>query len=93
MYAKYFKRPFDLVLSLITLILLSPLMLILTIVGAIAMKGNPFFVQPRPGKNEKIFKLIKFRTMTCKKDANGNLLPDQKRLTKYGKILRTTSLA
>lgn len=92
MYAKYFKRPLDLVLSIIALIILSPLMLILTVVGAIAMKGNPFFVQPRPGKNEKIFKLIKFRTMTCKKDASGNLLPDEKRLTKYGKFLRSTSL-
>ena len=56
------------------------------------MKGNPFFTQLRPGKNEKIFKLIKFRTMTCEKDENGNLLPDEKRLTKYGKILRATSL-
>ena len=56
------------------------------------MKGNPFFTQERPGKNEKIFKLIKFRTMTCEKDENGNLLPDEKRLVKYGKFLRSTSI-
>jgi len=56
------------------------------------MKGNPFFTQLRPGKNEKIFKLVKFRTMTCEKDTDGNLLPDEKRLTGYGKILRSTSL-
>lgn len=92
MYAKCFKRVFDFILSLIGLIVLSPLMLVLTILGAIKMKGNPFFTQLRPGKNEKIFKLIKFRTMTCEKDENGNLLPDDKRLTRYGKILRSTSL-
>jgi lipopolysaccharide/colanic/teichoic acid biosynthesis glycosyltransferase len=56
------------------------------------MKGNPFFVQPRPGKDERIFKLIKFRTMTCEKDEHGNLLPDEMRLTRYGKFLRSTSL-
>lgn len=56
------------------------------------MKGNPFFVQQRPGKNERIFRLIKFRTMTCEKDKEGNLLPDEKRLTRYGKFLRATSL-
>jgi lipopolysaccharide/colanic/teichoic acid biosynthesis glycosyltransferase len=92
MYAKYIKRPMDFVLSLIALVVLSPILFILTIVGAIVMRGNPFFVQPRPGKNEKIFKLIKFRTMTCEKDENGNLFPDEKRLTKYGKFLRSTSL-
>lgn len=92
MYAKFFKRFFDFILSLIALIVLSPVMLVLTIVGTIKMKGNPFFTQLRPGKNEKIFKLIKFRTMTCEKDENGNLLPDKKRLTKYGQWLRRTSL-
>lgn len=92
MYAKFFKRFFDFILSLMALIILSPIMLILIIVGAIKLKGNPFFTQLRPGKNEKIFKLIKFRTMTCEKDENGNLLPDEKRLTKYGKWLRRTSL-
>lgn len=92
MYAKYFKRVLDFTLSLLALIVLSPVLLILTVLGAIKMKGNPFFTQLRPGKNEKIFKLIKFRTMTCETDAEGNLLPDEKRLTKYGKILRSTSL-
>ena len=71
---------------------LSPLLIILTVVGVIAMKGNPFFTQLRPGKNEKIFRLIKFRTMSCQTDKDGNLLPDEKRLTKYGKFLRSTSL-
>lgn len=92
MYAKYVKRPLDFVLSLTALIVLSPLLLVLTIVGAIAMKGNPFFVQERPGKGEKIFRLVKFRTMNNKKDKSGKLLPDEKRLTAYGKWLRSTSL-
>lgn len=92
MYAKFFKRLIDFVLSLIALIVLSPVLLILIILGAIKMKGNPFFTQLRPGKNEKIFKLIKFRTMTNEKDADGNLLPDEQRLIKYGRILRATSL-
>ena len=98
MYAKYVKRPLDFVLSLTALIVLSPLLLILTIVGAIAMKGNPFFVQKRPGKiskktgQEKIFSLIKFRTMSNAKDADGNLLSDKDRLNGYGRFLRSTSL-
>lgn len=92
MYAKYFKRLIDFVLSLIAIIVLSPVLLILIVVGAIAMGGNPFFVQPRPGKDEKIFKLIKFRTMDNRKDKDGNLLPDDVRLNKYGRILRSTSL-
>ena len=92
MYAKYVKRILDFVLSLFALIVLSPVLLILMVLGAIKMKGNPFFTQQRPGKNEKIFRLIKFRSMTCEKDKNGNLLPDAQRLTKYGKILRSTSL-
>ena len=91
-YAKYIKRAMDCFLSFCAIVVLSPIMIVLTVVGAIAMKGNPFFTQLRPGKNEKIFKLIKFRTMTCEKDKNGNLLPDDKRLTKYGKFLRSTSL-
>ena len=87
LYKPFFKRFYDFVLSLLALILLSPLLLILTIVGAIAMHGNPFFTQLRPGKkdkngNEKIFRLIKFRTMSNKKDADGNLLPDAQRLNK-----------
>lgn len=92
MYAKIIKRPLDFVLSLCAIIVLSPVLLLLMVIGAVAMKGNPFFTQLRPGKNEKIFKLIKFRTMTCEKDKEGNLLPDDKRLTKYGKFLRSTSL-
>lgn len=91
MYEKFFKRFLDFTLSLMALIVLSPVLLILTVVGAIKMKGNPFFTQLRPGKDEKIFKLIKFRSMTCEKDADGNLLPDEQRLTKYGKFLRSTS--
>lgn len=92
MYAKFIKRPLDFTLSLLALIVLSPVLIILIVMGAIGMKGNPFFTQLRPGKNEKIFKLIKFRTMTNEKDKDGNLLPDEKRLNKYGKFLRSTSL-
>ena len=92
LYRQFFKRFYDIVLSGMALLVLSPILLVLIIVGAINMKGNPFFTQLRPGKNEKIFKLIKFRTMTNEKDENGNLLPDDVRLTKYGKFLRATSL-
>lgn len=92
MYTRYWKRVIDFFLSLIAIIVLSPVLIMLTIIGAIVMKGNPFFTQLRPGKNEKIFKLVKFRTMTCEKDKEGKLLPDEKRLTKYGKFLRSTSL-
>lgn len=97
MYAKFFKRVMDFVLSAVALVILSPVFLVLIIVGAIAMKGNPFFLQPRPGKKgkdgkEKIFKLIKFRTMSNAKDKDGNLLPDNQRLGKYGTWLRSTSL-
>lgn len=92
MYAKYIKRIIDFILSVLALIVLFPLLLVLCIIGAIAMQGNPFFTQLRPGKDEKIFKMVKFRTMTNKTDKDGNLLPDDKRLTKYGKFLRSTSL-
>ena len=97
MYAKFFKRLLDFILSVGALMVLSPILLILTVIGAIAMKGNPFFFQPRPGKKgkdgkEKIFKLIKFRTMSNAKDKDGNLLPDDQRLGKYGAWLRSTSL-
>jgi lipopolysaccharide/colanic/teichoic acid biosynthesis glycosyltransferase len=92
MYAKCFKRVIDFVLSLIGLIVLSPIFLILIVLGAIFMKGNPFFTQQRPGKNEKIFKLIKFRTMDNRKDKDGKLLPDEVRLNKYGRFLRSSSL-
>lgn len=92
MYAKCLKRVLDFSLSLCALIVLSPILLVLTVVGAYKMKGNPFFTQLRPGKDEKIFKLIKFRSMTCETDKDGNLLPDEVRLTKYGKFLRSSSL-
>ena len=92
MYAKFVKRFLDIVLSLSALIVLSPLLEVLIVVGAIKMKGNPFFTQERPGWHEKIFNLIKFRTMTNEKDKDGNLLPDEIRLNKYGKFLRSTSL-
>ena len=92
MYAKCFKRLLDFILSLMALIILSPVLLVLTVLGALKMKGNPFFTQQRPGKDEKIFKLIKFRTMTYETDERGELLPDAQRLTKYGKFLRSTSL-
>ena len=92
MYAKFWKRVFDFSLSLAALAVLSPVLLLLTLLGTVKMKGNPFFTQLRPGKDEKIFRLIKFRTMTCETDAAGNPLPDEVRLTKYGRFLRSTSL-
>lgn len=92
MYKHYIKRLLDILLSLTALLILSPVLLILCILGAIFMKGNPFFTQQRPGKNEKVFRLIKFRTMSCEKDASGTLLPDDQRLNGYGKFLRSTSL-
>lgn len=97
-YENYLKRVMDFILSLIAIIIFSPLLVILSLIGLVAMKGNPFFCQPRPGKidkktgNEKIFKLIKFRTMSNEKDKDGNLLPDNVRLNSYGKFLRSTSL-
>ncbi len=92
MYRNFFKRLLDFCLSFCAIVFLSPVLLVLTIVGAFKMKGNPFFTQQRPGKNERIFRLIKFRTMTCETDSNGNLLPDEKRLVPYGIFLRSTSL-
>ena len=96
MYSKFFKRAMDFTLSLCALIVLSPIIIILLIVGAIAMKGNPIFCQARPGLvgkdgKEKIFYLLKLRTMSNAKDKNGNLLPDEDRLNAYGRFLRTTS--
>lgn len=92
MYKNSIKRLLDFIISLIALIVLSPIFLILILVGIVEMKGNPFFSQKRPGKNEKIFSLIKFRSMTNEKDKSGALLPNEKRLNKYGRLLRKTSL-
>ena len=92
MYANFVKRVLDCILAFVALTVLSPILLILILIGAIAMKGNPFFTQLRPGKNERIFRLIKFRTMSNAKDKDGNLLPDDVRLNAYGKFLRSTSL-
>lgn len=92
MYKKFFKRFFDIILSLIAIIILSPVYLIISILVLIFMGWPILFKQPRPGKNEKIFNMYKFRTMTNKKDKNGNLLPDEQRLPKFGRFLRKTSL-
>ncbi len=92
MYAKYIKRILDLILSLMALILLMPLMIIIGILVRINLGSPIIFKQKRPGKNEKTFTLYKFRTMTDKRDIDGNLLPDEYRLTKFGKFLRSTSL-
>lgn len=92
MYAKYIKRILDLILSLMALILLMPLMIIIGILVRINLGSPIIFKQKRPGKNEKIFTLYKFRTMTDKRDIDGNLLQDEYRLTKFGKFLRSTSL-
>ena len=92
MYARYIKRLSDIIFSISAILVLSPLLLILCIVGFIKMGGNPFFVQERPGWHEKIFKLIKFRTMDNRKDSVGDLLPDAVRLNPYGRFLRSTSL-
>lgn len=91
-YGSILKRFLDAFLSAGALIVFSPILLILTIIGAIMMKGNPFYTQERPGFHEKIFKLIKFRTMSNEKDKDGNLLSDELRLNSYGKFLRRTSL-
>ena len=92
MYSKYIKRILDFILSLIAIIILSPILLITYILVLIKLGRPAIFKQQRPGKDEKIFTLYKFRTMTDKKDEEGNLLPDDKRLTKFGKFLRSTSL-
>ena len=92
MYAKYMKRLLDILLSLTILIVLSPLLLVLCILVRSKLGSPIFFKQERPGLHEKIFTMYKFRTMTDKRDAEGNLLPDKDRLTKFGKLLRATSL-
>lgn len=92
MYKKYIKRMLDFLLSLMAFIILMPFMLIIYILVRIKLGKPAIFKQQRPGKDEKIFTLYKFRTMTEKKDEKGNLLPDEQRLTKFGKFLRSTSL-
>ena len=91
-YERFIKRPLDILCGLAAVIVFGWLYIILIVLGAIFMGGNPFFTQERPGKDEKVFKLIKFRTMDNRKDEDGNLLPDEVRLNKYGRILRKTSL-
>ncbi len=92
MYEAWGKRVLDIGLSLLGLLLLSPVLLALSCVGAAVLGGNPFFVQTRPGKDEKLFRLVKFRSMTNARGPEGDLLPDEKRLTGYGLFLRATSL-
>lgn len=91
-YEKYFKRPIDLLCGLAAVLVFCWLYILLIILGFIFMRGNPFFTQERPGKNGKIFKLIKFRTMDNRRDKNGEYLLDEVRLNKYGRFLRKTSL-
>lgn len=91
-YNRYVKRWLDFILSLISIIILLPIYIIITIISFFKLKGNPLFFQNRPGKNGKIFKLVKFRSMSNEKDKEGKLLPDSQRLNTYGKFLRKTSL-
>ena len=92
MYKKFFKRILDFLIVLVGLIVLSPLVIILTILLTFFNSGKPFFFQKRPGKNGKIFKIIKFKTMNDNRDHNGELLPDMERITKVGKFVRNYSL-
>lgn len=92
MYTKFFKRIADFIVALTALLLFSPILLVLIILLAFANNGKPFFLQKRPGKNAKIFSLVKFKTMNDKKDQYGNLLPDNLRITKVGRFLRNSSL-
>ena len=91
-YEKFFKRPLDIIFSLLALIILSPILLIVAILIRVKLGSPIIFKQERPGKDDKIFTLYKFRTMTNAKDGKGELLPDEKRLTKFGKLLRSTSI-
>lgn len=91
-YEKYIKRPLDFLCALAAIVVLSPVMLMTAVLVRVKLGSPVIFMQERPGKDEKIFKLYKFRTMTDAKDENGNLLPDEVRLTKFGKLLRSTSL-
>lgn len=92
MYKNYLKRPLDFILSTLAFLLASPIFLLVTLLLAIVNNGSAFFFQQRPGKDEKIFKVIKFKTMTDEKGANGELLPDSDRLTAIGSFVRKTSL-
>lgn len=92
MYKLVFKRFLDFIIALLGLILLSPIFLLVTLCLIISNQGKPFFFQDRPGKDERVFKIVKFKTMNDKKDSQGNLLPDAERLTKIGNIVRKTSL-
>ncbi|WP_243293025.1 sugar transferase [Bacillus sp. FJAT-47783] len=91
-YRRFFKRPMDFILSLIAIIVLSPLLLIVAVLVRVKLGSPVLFIQERPGMNEKIFRMYKFRTMTDERDENGELLPDSVRLTKFGRLLRSTSL-
>lgn len=92
MYKNFFKRIIDFFIALVALILLSPVFIVVTVLLYIANQGKPFFFQARPGLNEKMFKIIKFKTMNDKKDSQGNYLPDSERLTSVGSFIRQTSL-
>lgn len=92
MYKSFFKRILDFTVSFIAIIVFSPIFMLVALLLLLNNKGSVFFFQKRPGKNEQIFKVVKFKTMTDKKDKNGNLLPDADRLTKLGKFVRKTSL-
>jgi undecaprenyl phosphate N,N'-diacetylbacillosamine 1-phosphate transferase len=92
MYPRYFKPLFDTFLSFVVLALLSPVILIIIVLLYLSNGGTPFFVQERPGKDSKVFKLVKFRTMNEKRDHKGELLPDNERLTSFGRFIRKTSL-
>ena len=93
MYKHFFKRLLDFLIALVILLIIWPVLLVITVVLAIANKGaGPFFFQERPGKDMKLFRVIKFKTMTDERDASGNLLPDAQRITKVGKFVRSTSI-
>lgn len=92
MYVNYFKTPLDFIIALLGLVVLSPLIVVLIIILAINFKGKPFFIHPRPGKNERIFNLIKFKSMSDATDKNGDLLPFHLRVTRIGRFIRQFSL-
>jgi lipopolysaccharide/colanic/teichoic acid biosynthesis glycosyltransferase len=92
MYKTYIKRILDFILSFVGFVIISPIFIVVTLVLCFANAGKPFFFQRRPGKNERIFKVIKFKTMNDRRDKDGNLLPDEERMTKIGNFLRSTSL-